>query len=119
MEKSVGRIKRHRRVRKKVFGTTERPRLSVFRSNRHLYSQIIDDASGRTLVGLSSLNESIQGDQGKSNVTIDYARRLGTELGNLAVEKGIKRVVFDRGGYRYHGQVKALAEGAREAGLEF
>jgi large subunit ribosomal protein L18 len=115
----VGRAKRHRRVRKKVLGTSHRPRLSVFRSNRHFYSQIIDDVEGKTLVGISSRNEGVRSQVPVSNVTVDFAKQIGMQMGKLAVEKGITQVVFDRSGYRYHGQIKAFAEGAREAGLQF
>jgi large subunit ribosomal protein L18 len=100
-------------------GTSARPRVSIFRSNRHIYSQIIDDVSGRTLVGVSSLSEPVAGNEELRNVTAETAREVGKLLAKMALEKNITRVVFDRGGYRYHGQVKALAEGAREAGLEF
>jgi len=114
MKRLEGLERRHRRVRKKVQGTPERPRLCVFRSNRQIYSQIIDDNQGKTLVGASSLKKDVKG-----NVTVEEARRVGVLIGKLALEKGITQVVFDRGGYQYHGQVKALADGAREAGLIF
>jgi len=110
------RIRRHRRVRKKVRGTAERPRLSVFRSLKHIYAQIINDEEGRTLVAASSLSPEIRGMQGTKT---DIARAVGRLVAQKALEKGITRVVFDRGGYKYHGRVKALAEGAREAGLLF
>uniref|UniRef100_A0A7V3YK56 Large ribosomal subunit protein uL18 n=1 Tax=Candidatus Caldatribacterium californiense TaxID=1454726 RepID=A0A7V3YK56_9BACT len=110
------RIRRHRRVRKKVRGTAERPRLSVFRSLKHIYAQIINDEEGRTLVAASSLSPEIRGMQGTKT---DIARAVGRLVAQKALEKGITKVVFDRGGYKYHGRVKALAEGAREAGLLF
>ncbi|WP_438313995.1 50S ribosomal protein L18 [Candidatus Caldatribacterium sp. SIUC1] len=110
------RIRRHRRVRKKVRGTAERPRLSVFRSLKHIYAQIINDEEGRTLVAASSLSPEIRGMQGTKT---DIARAVGRLIAQKALEKGITKVVFDRGGYKYHGRVKALAEGAREAGLLF
>jgi large subunit ribosomal protein L18 len=110
------RIRRHRRVRKKVRGTAERPRLSVFRSLKHIYAQIINDEEGQTLVAASSLSPEIRGMQGTKT---DIARAVGRLIAQKALEKGITKVVFDRGGYKYHGRVKALAEGAREAGLLF
>lgn len=117
--KVVARRRRHRRVRKKVFGTPERPRLCVFRSNRHIYAQVIDDVAGHTLVAASTLSRQIRAALKGRNATVEEARQVGVLLGTKARERGITRVVFDRGGYRYHGQVRALAEGAREAGLEF
>ncbi|MEN3184307.1 MAG: 50S ribosomal protein L18 [Atribacterota bacterium] len=110
------RIRRHRRVRKKVRGTLERPRLSVFRSLKHIYAQIINDDEGRTLVAASSLSPEIRGMKGTKT---EIARAVGRLIAQKALEKGITKVVFDRGGYKYHGRVKALAEGAREAGLLF
>lgn len=111
---------RHKRVRKLISGSAERPRLSVFKSSKHIYAQIIDDLTMNTLVSASSLTprviESLPKD-GKGK--IDTANAVGKYLGELAVAKGIKQVSFDRGGYPYHGRVKSLAEGAREAGLEF
>lgn len=114
----VKRKKRHIRVRKKVSGTAERPRLCVYRSLNNIYAQVIDDTSGKTLVASSSVEQAAKAEKGhKGNV--DAARKIGMSVGKKALEKGIKQVVFDRGGYLYHGRVKALAEGAREAGLEF
>ena len=107
------RIRRHRRVRKRVSGTAERPRLVVHRSLKNIQAQIVDDASRRTLFGVSSLALELDG------AKMDQARQTGRKIAEIAKEKGIRRVVFDRGGYLYHGRVKALAEGAREAGLEF
>ena len=112
------RKRRHLRVRKKVFGTPERPRLSVFRSNKHIYAQIIDDTKGHTLVAASTLDKEIR-DKIQKTWTKEAAREVGRLIGKRALEKNIKKVVFDRGGYKYHGRVKELAEGAREAGLEF
>ncbi|HIE33226.1 MAG TPA: 50S ribosomal protein L18 [Thermodesulfobacteriaceae bacterium] len=116
------RIRRKKRVRKKIFGTPERPRLSVYRSLKHIYAQIIDDTRGHTLVSASSLSpeirerwEELKKEGGKTAI----ARAVGELLGKRAVEAGIKKVAFDRGGFKYHGRVKALAEGARSAGLEF
>ena len=115
-EKVLKRKKRHRRIRKRVQGTSERPRLCVFRSHKHIYAQIIDDTQGRTLVSCSDLELQIKkAGPGK----VGKAFEVGKLLAQKALEKGIKRVVFDRAGYKYHGRVKALAEGAREGGLEF
>ena len=111
--KRQARLRRHHRVRRRVAGVSERPRLAVFRSNRHIYAQIIDDVTGRTLVSAGSL--TLPGDGGKTQ----DARRVGTELARRAKVAGISAAVFDRGGYQYHGRVKALAEAAREGGLEF
>jgi large subunit ribosomal protein L18 len=104
---------RHNRVRSTVTGSVNRPRLSVFRANRHIHAQLIDDTSAKTLVAASSLEVK---DKGKKT---DLAGKVGSLIAKKALEKGVKEVVFDRGGYRYHGRVKALAEAAREAGLKF
>ena len=112
---NVARIKRHQRVRKNISGTAERPRLSVYRSLNHIYAQIIDDTKGTTLVSASSLEKDFEGYGGN----IDGAKAVGNLVAKKALEKGIKAVVFDRGGYIYHGRVAALADGAREGGLEF
>ena len=109
------RVRRHQRVRGKVSGTAERPRLSVFRSENNIYAQIIDDVNGVTLASASSLDKAIEGYGG--NVTA--ASAVGKLIAERALAKGIENVVFDRGGYLYHGRVKALAEGAREGGLKF
>ena len=109
------RIKRHKRVRAKISGTPERPRLNVFRSNTNIYAQIIDDVKGCTLVSASSLEK---GFEGRGN-NCEAAAKVGEAIAQRAKDKGIDTVVFDRGGYLYHGRVKALAEGARKAGLEF
>jgi large subunit ribosomal protein L18 len=111
--KRAARLRRHRRVRRRVAGTAERPRLAVFRSNRQIYAQLIDDRSGRTLTAAGSLPG--HGDGDKKAV----ARRVGAELASKATAAGISSVVFDRGGYQYHGRVRALAEAAREGGLDF
>ena len=109
------RLKRHRRVRKNISGTAERPRLNVFRSLNHIYAQIIDDTKGVTLVAASSLDKGFEGYGGN----IEGAKNVGKLVAEKALAAGIKEVVFDRGGYVYHGRVAALAEGAREGGLEF
>ena len=111
------RDRRHRRVRKKVRGTAERPRLAVFRSNNHIYAQVIDDVSGKTLAAASTADASIKGAGGTGNV--DAAKRVGSLVAERATAAGVKKVVFDRGGFLYHGRVAALADAAREAGLEF
>ena len=111
------RDRRHRRVRKKVRGSADRPRLAVFRSNNHIYAQVIDDVSGRTLAAASTADASIKGDGGTGNV--DAAKRVGALVAERATAAGVTKVVFDRGGFLYHGRVAALADAAREAGLEF
>ncbi len=112
------RKKRHMRIRKQVSGTPDRPRLNVFRSLKHIYVQVIDDHSGHTLVSASSNEPEITGETDNTN-NKEAAKMVGELLARKALDKGIKQVVFDRGGYLYHGRVKALAEGAREGGLEF
>ena len=109
------RLKRHKRVRGKISGTPERPRLNVFRSGTNIYAQIIDDVAGNTLVSASSLEKGFEGTGGNC----EAAKKVGMTLAERAKAKGIEAVVFDRGGYVYHGRVKALAEGAREGGLRF
>ena len=109
------RIKRHKRVRAKISGTPERPRLNVFRSETNIYAQIIDDVNGVTLVSASSLEKEFDGKGGN----VEAARKVGQMVAERAKAKGIENVVFDRGGYIYHGRVQALAEGAREGGLNF
>ncbi len=121
-KKLLARLRRKRRVRKKIFGTSERPRLSVFRSAKHIYAQIIDDTRGHTLVAASSLTPEIRerlAELKKEGGKVAVAKAVGELLGKRAVEAGIKKVCFDRGGFKYHGRVKALADGARAAGLEF
>ncbi|MCR4653656.1 MAG: 50S ribosomal protein L18 [Eubacterium sp.] len=112
------RQKKHRRMRNHIAGTSERPRLSVFRSNNHMYAQIIDDSTAKTLVAASTLEKDVKANLEKTN-DVEAAKYLGSVIGKKAVEAGIKAVVFDRGGYIYHGKVQALADAAREAGLEF
>jgi len=110
------RQKRHERVRLRLTGTPERPRLAVFRSLKQIYAQVIDDTSGRTLASASSLERDLLGQGGTKT---DRARSVGTLVGQRARQAGVERVVFDRAGFRYHGRVKSLAEGARDAGLSF
>ena len=112
------REKKHRRQRNRVSGTAERPRLAVFRSNNHMYAQIIDDTVGNTLVSACTLQKDVKAELEKTN-NVDAAAYLGTVIAKKALEKGITTVVFDRGGFIYQGKVKALADAAREAGLEF
>jgi large subunit ribosomal protein L18 len=114
--KRQGRIRRHSRIRKKVHGTAERPRLAVYRSNRHIHAQLIDDVNGRTLAAASTLEPSLRGD---ANGNAGAAAKVGTALAERARAAGIAVVVFDRGGFLYHGRVAALADAAREGGLEF
>ncbi len=109
------RLKRHKRVRSKISGTPERPRLNVFRSETNIYAQIIDDTKGVTLVSASSLEKSFEG----TGSNMEAAKKVGQIVAERAKAAGIEAVVFDRGGYLYHGRVKALAEGAREGGLQF
>ena len=108
------RIKRHSRVRSKISGTAERPRLSVFRSESNIYAQIIDDAAGVTLASASTVEKTFEG----NGSNCEAAKKIGAVIAERALQKGIEEVVFDRGGYIYHGRVKALAEGAREGGLK-
>lgn len=112
------REKKHRRMRNHLSGTAQRPRLAVFRSNNHMYAQIIDDTVGNTLVAASTLEKEVKEGLDKTN-NVDAATKLGTVVAKKALDKGITTVVFDRGGYIYAGKVKALADAAREAGLEF
>jgi large subunit ribosomal protein L18 len=115
-DRNKKRKKRHLRVRKKLFGTAERPRLNVFRSSKNIYAQLIDDQTGTTLASASTLEAELKG---ASGATVEAARNVGLLIAKRAQEKGLKSVVFDRGGYLYHGRVKALADGAREGGLDF
>ena len=112
------RVKKHMRIRNRFSGTAERPRLAVFRSNNHMYAQIIDDTVGNTLAAASTLEKDVKAELEKTN-NVDAAAYLGTVIAKRALEKGITEVVFDRGGYIYQGKVAALAEAAREAGLTF
>ncbi|MFI5359168.1 MAG: 50S ribosomal protein L18 [Halanaerobiales bacterium] len=118
MDKRVSRKRRHYRVRKKIVGTPERPRVNVYRSLNNIYVQIIDDLSGHTLVSASTLEPAIR-ETLKYGGNKEAARKVGEILGERALEKGIKDVVFDRGGYKYHGRVKEVAEALREKGLNF
>lgn len=112
------RVQKHRRLRSRLAGTANKPRLAVFRSNNHMYAQIIDDTVGNTLVAASTLEKDVKADLEKTN-DVEAAAKVGAAIAKKALEKGIKTVVFDRGGYIYQGKVKALADAAREAGLEF
>ena len=116
--RSKVRVNKHRRLRNRFAGTAERPRLAVFRSNNHMYAQIIDDTVGNTLVAASTLEKDVKAELKKTN-DVEAAAYLGTVIAKRAMEKGIKEVVFDRGGFIYQGKIAALAEAAREAGLEF
>ena len=110
------RRRRHLRVRKKVRGTAARPRLAVFRSNKHIYAQVIDDVAGRTVASASTMEPTVRGDGG---ATVNAARAVGERVAERAKSAGVDTVVFDRGGFKYHGRVAAVADGARSAGLEF
>ena len=114
---SLRRIKIKKRIRSKMSGNSSRPRLTVFRSNSEIYAQLVDDASGKTLMASSSTEKAVAKDKGKSKM--DTAKSVGVAIAKKAVEKGIKEVIFDRNGFLYHGRIKALADGAREAGLKF
>src|SRR5262245_54788633 len=116
--KSKQRLRRRRHVRRRIVGTPERPRLSVFRSSKHIYAQLIDDLAGRTLAAASTQVGEVKG-QVKYGGNVQAAKAVGQRLAAVAKEKGIAKAAFDRGHYRYHGRVKALAEGAREGGLDF
>lgn len=115
--RDIARKRRHLRVRKKIFGTSDVPRLTVHKSLKNIYAQIIDDEEGITLASASTLDKAFKGEELGCN--IESAKKVGELLAKRALEKGIKKVAFDRSGYRYHGRIKALAEAAREAGLEF
>ncbi len=112
------RIKRKKRIRKKMAGTPARPRLSVFRSAKHIYAQIVDDSRGETIVAASSVEKAVQGHEPFEN-KVALANHIGKLIAERAAEKGIKKVVFDRNGFLYHGRVKAISDGARKAGLDF
>ncbi len=118
IDRRVARLRRHRRVRKHVVGTPERPRLNVFRSLRHIYAQVIDDSRGHTLVSASTVDPEVAAQLGDMTKK-EQASLVGKVLAERALGQDIKRVFFDRGGYKYHGRVKALADAAREGGLEF
>ena len=115
IDKNAARLRRHTRVRGKISGTAEMPRLNVFRSSKHIYAQIIDDVAGVTLVSASSMDKGFEANGGNA----EGAKAVGAAIAKKALEKNITTVVFDRGGYVYHGRVQALAEGAREGGLKF
>ena len=117
IDKNVTRGKRHRRIRKRVAGSSERPRLNIYRSLTHIYAQVIDDAQGHTLASASTVDAALKG--AKNGGNIEGAQAVGRLIAERAKAAGIERVVFDRGGYLYHGRVKALADAAREGGLEF
>ena len=124
MEKQTGnkeflRYRRHRRVRKKIAGTAERPRLVVFRSLRHIYGQLVDDTRGVTLMGISSKSSSVQENLKDAEGKVGVSKIAGKALAEKATQAGVENVVFDRGGYKYHGRIRAFAEGAREGGLKF
>jgi large subunit ribosomal protein L18 len=116
LDKNASRKKRHARVRSKITGTAERPRLNVFRSNKYIYAQLIDDTNGVTLVSASSMEKDFTGE---STGNLEAAAKIGETIAKRATEKGLNSIVFDRGGYLYHGRIKALAEAARENGLQF
>ncbi|MGI6697895.1 MAG: 50S ribosomal protein L18 [Clostridia bacterium] len=118
MIRNEARQKRHRVVRNKIHGSAERPRLNVYRSLNHIYAQLIDDDAGVTLLAASTLDKEVKAEVGKS-YNLDAAKVVGKVIARRALEKGIKNVVFDRGGYKYHGKIKALADAARETGLNF
>jgi large subunit ribosomal protein L18 len=115
LQKKASRARRHRRVRKKVRGTAARPRLSVFRSSKHIYAQVVDDVSGTTLAAASTMEAEARGG---ATANVDAAKDVGKRIGERAKAAGVESVVFDRGGFRYHGRVANVAEGAREAGLK-
>ncbi len=116
--RSEVRVNKHRKLRNRFSGNAERPRLAVFRSNNHMYAQIIDDTVGKTLVSASTVQKEVKAELEKTN-NVDAAAYLGTVIAKKAIEQGINTVVFDRGGFIYQGKIKALADAAREAGLEF
>lgn len=117
-ERREARLRRHKRIRRKTEGTAEVPRLAVFRSHLHIYAQLIDDRTGRSLAGTSTLDPAIRGElEGKKKT--ERGRLVGKRVAEIALGRGIQRVAFDRGGYLYHGRIRALAEGAREGGLQF
>jgi large subunit ribosomal protein L18 len=119
LAKQIGRVKRHERIRKKIFGTAERPRLSVRRSLKNLYAQVIDDVASKTLFSFSTADKAFQKEVKSSKGKISKAEKLGEFYGPRLKEKGIKKIAFDRGGYLYHGRVKALADSLRKTGIQF
>jgi large subunit ribosomal protein L18 len=114
----VGRERRKLRIRQRISGTPERPRLSVFRSAKHIYAQVVDDVAGSTLAHASTLSRDVRADVAEAN-KLDAAKKVGTAIAKLLLSKGIDKVVFDRSGYLFHGRIRALADAAREAGLKF
>ena len=118
IDKNAERVKRHKRIRNRIFGTPEKPRLCVFRSDKHIYAQIIDDVKGLTVASASTLDKEVRS-QIKKSSTVEAASFIGKVIAQRATKSGVSEVVFDRGGYIYHGRVKALADAAREAGLKF
>lgn len=116
--KKQARIKRKKRVRKKISGTKEKPRLTIFRTSKHIYAQIVDDIAGHTLAAASSMEKVIR-DHEKFDNKVESASFVGERVGERAIKKGLKKIVFDRNGFLYHGRVKALSDGARKAGLDF
>ena len=112
------RIKRKKRIRKKIFGTANKPRLTVYRSSKHIYAQIINDSENRTIISASSVEKEIR-DLPAFESKTKLAKHIGDQIGRRAIDRGIKKIVFDRNGFMYHGRVKAIADGAREAGLVF
>jgi large subunit ribosomal protein L18 len=118
-DRRLSRMRRHRRIRKRIQGTAERPRVAIFRSLKHLYVQVIDDVTARTLISASTLDKEARGQLGSAESRMDRSKQLGKLLAERAKGQGITQVAFDRGGYLYHGHVKALADGAREGGLDF
>jgi len=117
--RSIARGRRHARVRKKVLGSTDRPRLCVFRSHKNIYAQVVDDGAGTTLAAASSLEKDVAKAVGDQKGKLALSKAVGLAVAKRATEKGIKKVCFDRGGYRFHGRVKALADAAKEGGLDF
>ena len=116
--RALARQKRKRRIRKVVTGTPERPRLTIFRSGKHIYAQLVDDVNGRTVASAATVQAALRED-GKHLCNLEGAKKVGTAVANAAIDAGVKSVVFDRNGYLYHGRIKALADAAREAGLVF
>jgi len=114
----TAREKRKQRIRKKLSGTTERPRLTVYKSLKHMYAQVVDDTTGRTIVSVSTGSKALK-DEVKEDAKTEAAKKVGAAIARAALEKGVKRVVFDRNGFDYHGRIAAVAQAAREAGLEF
>jgi len=116
-KKVLSRIKRHRRIRKKVFGTSDRPRVSVYKSLRHIYAQVIDDTAGKTLISVSTLGKNMK-EKISGKTKKEKAKEIGILLGKMVKEKDINKLRFDRGGFKYHGRVKSFAEGLKESGIE-